>query len=77
MDRLFVSIADFSDPRLGGGDSFCDRLNNRYTVYVLVLFSALITTKVILRDVDTFCSQCFVEIIGHTRMAENRQDLTK
>ena len=41
-----MSIADFSDPRVGGGDSFCDRLNNRYTVYVLVLFSALITTKV-------------------------------
>ncbi len=44
-----MSIADYSDPRVGGGDSFCDRLNNRYTVYVLVIFSALITTKVLFK----------------------------
>ncbi len=45
MDRLFGTIADLGDPRIGGGDSFCDRLNCRYTVYILILFAILVTTK--------------------------------
>ena len=43
---LLCSIfSDFSDARIGGGDSFCDRLNCRFTVYILVIFALLITTK--------------------------------
>ena len=38
-------VSDFSDARIGGGDSFCDRLNCRFTVYILVIFALLITTK--------------------------------
>ncbi len=45
MDRLLMTIGDIGDSRIGGGDSFCDRLNCRYTVYILILFAILVTTK--------------------------------
>ena len=45
MDKLFTIVGDLGDPRVGGGDSFCDRLNCRYTVYVLVILAILVTTK--------------------------------
>ena len=45
MDRLFSTFGDLGDVRVGGGDSFCDRLNCRYTVYLLIIFALLVTTK--------------------------------
>lgn len=45
MDRLFMLFGDFGDVRSGGGDTWIDRLNCRYTVYVLVFFSLLVTTR--------------------------------
>ena len=45
MDRLLFMFGDLSDPRLGGGDSYCDRLNCQWTVFVLLLFAILITTN--------------------------------
>ena len=44
MDRLFAIFGDFKDPRMGGADSFCDRLSSRFTVILCVLFSILVTT---------------------------------
>lgn len=45
MDRLFLLLSDIGDPCIGGADSFCDRLSNRYTVSILVIFSIMLTTR--------------------------------
>ena len=47
MDRLFSLIAytGGGDSQTGGGDSFVDRLNCRYTVILLSLFAIMVTTK--------------------------------
>lgn len=46
MDRLFVFFGNNGqDPRAGGGDSWVDRLNCQYTVFILLIFSLLVTTK--------------------------------
>ena len=45
MDQLFGVVGNLKDPRMGGGDSFVDRLSNRYTVYVLMILAIMITTK--------------------------------
>ena len=45
MERLTALIADISDPRVGGGDNFFDRLSCRFTVYLLVIFALLVTTR--------------------------------
>lgn len=45
MDRLLSVFADLSDARIGGGDSFTDRLSNRYTTFLLVILSIVITTN--------------------------------
>ena len=45
LPRLFISIAEIGDPRVGGGDSHTDRLNCRYTVYILVIFAILVMTR--------------------------------
>ena len=44
MDRLLGVFGDIGDPRVGGADSFCDRLNCRYTVYILAIFGIMVTT---------------------------------
>ena len=43
MDKLFASVN--GDPRLASGDSFCDRLNSRYTVTLFFFFSIIVTLK--------------------------------
>ena len=45
MDSFLATIADIRDSRVGGGDCFCDRLNCKYTVYLMVVFSLLVTTR--------------------------------
>lgn len=45
MDRILLLIQDVGDPRLGGADSFCDRLNCRYTVSILAVFAIMVTTR--------------------------------
>lgn len=45
MDKFFTFIGDFKDPRVGGADSFCDRLSCRFTVFVLVVFATLVTAR--------------------------------
>ena len=55
MDKIVGLIADLSDTRTGGGDSFCDRLNCRYTVYVCVVLALGITTKTFFGDTPIAC----------------------
>ena len=45
MDRLFSFIGDVADPVKGGGDTFTDRLNCRYTPCIFIIFALIITTK--------------------------------
>ena len=45
MDRLFSFIGDIADPVKGGGDTFTDRLNCRYTPCILLVLALIITTK--------------------------------
>jgi len=45
MDKLFAVIGDVKDPRVGGADSFCDRLNCIQTTFILVIFATLVTAK--------------------------------
>ena len=60
MDKLLSVFGDVNDPRAGGGDSFCDRLNCKFTVYVLILFSILITTRMYVGDqVSCWCPSHF------------------
>ena len=44
-----------SDNRMGGGDSFVDRLSCSYTVMVLCLFAVGVTTKQYLGEVPIAC----------------------
>jgi hypothetical protein len=51
MERLIGAFGDFGlDPRIGGADSFCDRLNCRVTVFVLTIFAMLVTAKFYVSD---------------------------
>ena len=62
MDKLFATFGDFGDPRLGGGDSFCDRLSCRYTVFLLIIFSLLVTTKHYVGDpISCWCPDHFTD----------------
>ena len=44
-----------SDNRMGGGDSFVDRLSCSYTVLILFVFAVIITTKQWLGEVPIAC----------------------
>ena len=55
MEKVVGLIADLGDTRKGGGDSFCDRLNCRYTVYVLAIIALGITTKQYFGDTPIAC----------------------
>ena len=55
MDRVVAQIADLGDTRKGGGDSFCDRLNCRYTVFTLAILALGITTKQFLGEAPIAC----------------------
>ena len=45
MERLSAMIGDLGDARIGGADSFVDRLNCRYTVYVFLVSSFFVTAR--------------------------------
>ena len=62
MQSLLASFGDIKDPRAGGGDSFCDRLNCSFTVYLLILFSVIVTTRVYVGDqVSCWCPSHFTD----------------
>ena len=45
MDRLWSSLGDLRDPRLDTCDSFGDKLSCKTTVFLLFLFSIVLTVK--------------------------------
>ena len=48
---MFVFMfCDFLDPRVGGADSFSDRLNCKYTVFTLILFAIITTNQLFVGD---------------------------
>ncbi|CAD5116783.1 DgyrCDS5632 [Dimorphilus gyrociliatus] len=60
MDKLFTILADISDARKGGGDSFSDRLSSRYTVFLLIIFSVIVTTRHIVGSpISCWCPPVF------------------
>lgn len=60
MDRLFTILADISDARKGGGDTFSDRLSSRYTVFLLIIFSIIVTTRHIVGSpISCWCPPLF------------------
>ena len=45
MERLSAMIGNLGDARIGGADSFVDRLNCRYTVYIFVVSAFFVTAR--------------------------------
>ena len=80
MQSLLASFGDIKDPRAGGGDSFCDRLNCSFTVYLLILFSVIVTTRVYVGDqVSCWCPSHFtdshVEYTNKVRQIDSKTDM--
>ena len=50
MDRLTGFAGDLADARVGGGDSFCDRLSCKYTTFLLVAAAFFVTTRGIVNE---------------------------
>ena len=50
MDTLLRSIVNIGDSQRGSSDTFCDRLNSVYTVFVIAIFAFLITTRTYVGD---------------------------
>ncbi|KAI0240156.1 hypothetical protein LSAT2_009149 [Lamellibrachia satsuma] len=72
MDQLLATIADIRDSRVGGGDCFCDRLNCKYTVYLMVAFSLLVTTRRYVGDqVSCWCPSHFTD--SHRQYANQKR----
>lgn len=60
MDSIFGVAGNAAGSHMGGGDSFVDRLNCRYTVMLLAAFSLLITTKHYVKDpINCWCPAHF------------------
>ena len=47
---LLSTLSYGNDPQSGGGDSFCDRLSCRYTIFVLSVLALFVTSRVHLGD---------------------------
>ena len=64
LDEL---LGDFQrDPRLGGGDSFCDALNSYWTVLLLSGFASIVTTSQYFMDhVICYCPAHFTHSQVH------------
>ena len=45
MERISAMIGDLGDARVGGADSFSDRLSCRYTVFIFVLLAFFVTAR--------------------------------
>lgn len=45
MDKLLVLLSDVGDARIGGADSYSDRLNCKYTVFILAFFTLMVTAR--------------------------------
>ena len=50
MEMLLSTLSYGNDPQSGGGDSFCDRLSCRYTIFVLSVLALFVTSRVHLGD---------------------------
>ena len=62
MERLLMLLGDFSDPLIGGADSFADRLSCSYTVFVLGLCAlSVTTTNYIGEPVSCWCPPHFTD----------------
>ena len=62
MDQLFLAFGDVKRQRSGGTDSFCDRLNCTYTMYVLIAFSVIVTSRAYVGDqVSCWCPSHFTD----------------
>ncbi|ELU16070.1 hypothetical protein CAPTEDRAFT_114804 [Capitella teleta] len=65
MDGVFALFGDFKDPRIGGADSFTDRLSSRVTFILCVTFSLFVaTTHFMGNPVSCWCPSFFTE--SHT-----------
>lgn len=45
MDKLLIFLSDVGDARVGGADSYSDRLSCRYTVFILSFFTLIVTAR--------------------------------
>ena len=60
MDKLLTIFGDIHHTKLGGGDSFTDQLNCKYTVYILCLVAILSTTRVFVDEpISCYCPAQF------------------
>ena len=60
MEKLLFFLSDGKDARTGGGDSYCDRLNCRYTVFVLTIGALVVTSRVQVGDpIQCWCPSHF------------------
>lgn len=60
MDKLLTIFGDIHHAKIGGGDSFSDQLNCKYTVYILCLIAILSTTRVFVDEpISCYCPSQF------------------
>ena len=45
MEKLLGTVAAIGDTKVRSDDDFSDRLNHRYTTFVLVVFAIVVSTK--------------------------------
>lgn len=71
MESVISNVLEFSDSRIGGGNDFTDQLNSKYTVYLLVAFSLLISTNSYISDsISCWCPNNFTDAqVEYTKLA--------
>ncbi|CAD5119615.1 unnamed protein product [Dimorphilus gyrociliatus] len=71
MDTMISNVLQFGDSRLGGGDDFTDQLNSKYTVYLLVALSVIVSTNhYIAEAISCWCPNNFTDAqVEYTKSA--------